>query len=236
MARAGGGKEQAKLNLRMSEALQAKIDEDARERGLSMNAAIISRVEASFRREEQLKEAMESVLGGARAVAIFQTLAGLAAQAESRTGAPWTEHYWTFQATIRAWRRILPTLAPTMPGEMRRDLDAISHDSWPEVPAGLPIEDLLPTYKPTPEAVLSAYLLGRERPSVQEQDQREGQTIVIARKALEEWIQGVKPLREKLESLTSQFCLFEGIGDQIAKEAMPVLKEAMPARAEKRGS
>jgi hypothetical protein len=107
------------------------------------------------------------------------------------------------------------------------------------MPASLPIEDLLPTNNPTPGAGLSGGLLGREPPSVQEQEQQERerqQRVLMNRKAWDEWLQAVEPLRKKLDSLTSQHSLFEGIGDQIAKEAMPALKDAMPALAEKRGS
>jgi hypothetical protein len=219
MARVGGGKEQAKLNLRMSEALQAKVEEDARERGLSMNAAIISRVEASFRREQQLREAMESILGGTRAVAIFQTLAGVAAQVQSKTGALWTEDFGTFLAVKRAWERILPILGPAMSSEMRQKFDEIAQDKWPATPDPLPLEDLWPAAGPG-RGIFGA-LLGSEPPS-QEELQRQ-QRVAQHDEVQQQYERDIAPLRQKLDALMEQVSLFEGIGNEIADEARPAL-------------
>ena len=210
MARATGSKEQAKLNLRMSEVLQAKIEKDARKRGLSMNAAIISRIESSFRREQQLKKAMESVLGGSRGFAIFQTLAGLAAQAETRMGAQWTDDYETFRVVTRVWDRILPFLGPPLPAELRQKMAEVAPDKWP------PVED-----PPEPVPGQDGYpgpLLGGpfDGPSPEEKWRQKSTQVAQEREER-------RRFWDKMKSLQEQFKLFEEIGDRIAEEAGPSL-------------
>src|SRR5258708_35842855 len=67
------------LNMRTTKEIRDRLEAEAVANGRSLAQEIELRLEASFRREQQLAEAMESVLGGPRSSALFRTLAARAA-------------------------------------------------------------------------------------------------------------------------------------------------------------
>ena len=140
-----------KLNLRMSERLQARVEKDASKRGLSMNAAIISRLEASFRHEQQLVETMENVLGGPRSAALFRTLA---ARAAFQTGdESWLDDYGAFNSVLDDWWRSLKGIEPPMPDLFVKRIAAAKR-----LAARLEQNDLSPDLRETLLGILESYV------------------------------------------------------------------------------
>src|SRR5271166_4499418 len=86
------GSEQAKLNLRMPEALRERIERYSEQRGVSMNAAIIGRLLDSFDREQTISEAVEAALmaafGSAENYAFGLMVATVKRMVEANTGDP----------------------------------------------------------------------------------------------------------------------------------------------------
>src|SRR5690242_19115566 len=87
--------EPAKLNLRMSTALQKRVSRDAEERGISMNAAIIARLEQAF------------LYGGAELEPLFRQISSAVEIIESQRGERWLKNYETFIAVVAALKSIL---------------------------------------------------------------------------------------------------------------------------------
>jgi hypothetical protein len=100
MAGKSADSELVKLNLRMQERLRALVEADAESRGLSMNAAIIQRLERTFRedqavveREQAIRSATEAELkqrfGGERAFEDGLVWASTVAALERVAGKSW---------------------------------------------------------------------------------------------------------------------------------------------------
>ena len=117
MARAKHLELSAKLNLRMPESLQAKVDRDAEKRGLSMNAVIIARLEGSFAREKQQSEAIDDFLGGKATAALIREFLGAAGDIETKLGVKsWLDNPAAFTLVRDLWLQILDRYDPKKGG------------------------------------------------------------------------------------------------------------------------
>ena len=169
---------------------------------------------------------MDSVLGGTRAAAAFQTLASLAKRVETQTGTSWTEDYGTFVAVKRLWDRVFPLLAPTPSKELQEKMAEVSPDKWPKEPEPLTLqEDLTGPNKPDYSRGVLGALLGREpaEPLSPEEAAARAETERNVA-AWAEYQREIQPLRSKLQQLGDHFRLLEDIGEGVAKDAVPELR------------
>lgn len=118
----------APISLRTSSALRARIDEAARQRGLSLTQEVERRLQASFDAspDPATDELMRNVAGAARLV-------------EEATGEKWSESETSYEAFSRAIHLLIRSLAPTElqlqwhtlaeMGEAVRRIDELSNEA-----------------------------------------------------------------------------------------------------------
>jgi hypothetical protein len=95
------------LNLRMREALRKRIARDAKRRGISLNTAIVERLEQSLEGERALAEAVELTYGAPHLKPLFQMMGAVAGQIEKKTGKKCDEDLRTYSAARAAWRKVI---------------------------------------------------------------------------------------------------------------------------------
>ncbi len=110
------------LKVRMKEPLRARIEKAAKDRGVSLNAEIVDRVEKSFLKAD--------ALGNPELVGLFQMMAGAVAIIEARYGNSWSTDWDTSVAVQAAWTKLMEAVAAKPPPVLVRLLDdAIPDDT-----------------------------------------------------------------------------------------------------------
>ena len=92
------------LKVRMKEPLRAKIEVAAKERGVSLNAETVARLEQTFQEEE--------ALGGRQFRAMFSLFGNAAVLIEQQTGQSCFKDWNTWVAVQAAWKRLGVTFGP----------------------------------------------------------------------------------------------------------------------------
>lgn len=119
------------IKVRMKEPLRAKLEKAAKERGISLNAEAVDRLERSFQTQAVLIE----TLGGKDAYSILKVLGSVAALIQTRTGK--TAADWKTGVAIgRAWKRLITEWVPRPPAEWFAELTELPEDrlEMPERP------------------------------------------------------------------------------------------------------
>jgi Arc-like DNA binding domain len=108
------------LGLRVKEWMRAALEESARERGVSMNAEIVRRLEQTFHLDEQI----ETAFGDATTYEMMRAVAAAMRAAGGRARwleghpvtYPWTASAYAYQESVQAAIGVLDALRP--PGEV----------------------------------------------------------------------------------------------------------------------
>jgi Arc-like DNA binding domain len=110
----------AQLKIRMKEPLRAALEAAARQRGVSMNAEMIARLERSFEQDQRIADVFGSaeLFGLMRALAAIMTSAATAVVTTSEEEAQdWLADPWRYDLAVRAAVAALEALKPR--GEIR---------------------------------------------------------------------------------------------------------------------
>ncbi len=99
------------LKVRMKEPLRAQIERAAKDRGVSLNAEVVERLNLSFQKED--------ALGGRELAGLFQMIAGAVALVEAKSGESWLKDWATFSSVRTAIINILKTHVPELPDAIR---------------------------------------------------------------------------------------------------------------------
>jgi hypothetical protein len=112
----------ADIKIRVKEPLRARVEAAARERGVSMNAELISRLEKSFAQDDQLADTLGSkdVVTFMQSIAAAMRKAGEIAAASKRprilvTNPPWLSEPYAFEQAVKAANGVIEAFRP--PGD-----------------------------------------------------------------------------------------------------------------------
>jgi hypothetical protein len=110
--------ETVQISVRAKEPLRAALEQAAKERGVSMNAEIIDRLQRSFESERRI----EDVFGSREVYGMMRTIAaaidatgrsaGFFATRTLEGAAGWIRHPWAYQQAVNAAARVFEALRP----------------------------------------------------------------------------------------------------------------------------
>jgi hypothetical protein len=116
------------IGMRVKEPLRARIARTAKDRGVSMNAEMVDRLERSFSEERDRARLIEAIFGGPEILGLMKLIsaamqeAGQAAGFESagslEGAAGWMQNPYAYDQATKACLRILDTLKPPGPIEI----------------------------------------------------------------------------------------------------------------------
>jgi Arc-like DNA binding domain len=119
MARRRKETETVQIGLRVKEPLRAALEDAARQRGVSMNAETVARLERSFEQDQRIADVFGSaeLFGLMRALAAIMTSAATAVATSEKEAHEWLADPWRYDLAVRAAVAALEALRPR--GEIR---------------------------------------------------------------------------------------------------------------------
>jgi hypothetical protein len=192
----------------MPEGLRDQIERYAEQRGISMNAAIIGRLQDSFGREQAIGEAIDSAMGGPVSAILLKNLVAAAKMAELRERrGPWHDDYKTFRTVEAAWEEILKRFAPKPDKELSRRVAGLKALKARALARPSPPEPLTGTGE-----IMGHGLLGQQ-PRITEGD------LSVYWKRIEEYESRMALVLE-MEHLVKEFEELDETGREIAHEVL----------------
>lgn len=102
------------LKTRMKEPLRARLEEAAKDRGVSLNSELVDRLERSFERENNIIQS----IGGLEYFALLAMLGNAVKLVEEQTGRKWQQDFETREQVKQAIATIFDAISPKLGSEL----------------------------------------------------------------------------------------------------------------------